>query len=209
MEKTFSKDWYISNFAKLEESLNGESKSEFHNVRKNALELFGQTGFPTVKMEDWKYTDVSPIFEHEYNYGELLPKVSHKDVEKFKIENLNAVLLVFVNGKFNEKLSSFINGLVSLGVKIGSLAYWMKQEPELVLNHLSKYAKMPNGFAALNTAFTVDGAFIYIPDNVVIKDPIHIMNLHGAENSKILSQPRNLIIAGKTLKQKLSKHITA
>ena len=203
MEKTFSKDWYISNFAKLEDSLNGESKSELHKIRKDAIDLFGRTGFPTVKMEDWKYTNVTPIFNHEYNNGEISPKISHKDLEKFKINNLNAAVLVFINGKFIEKLSSDLHDINSTGVKIGSLAKWIKHEPELVMQHFSKYAKMPNGFAALNTAFTIDGFFLYIPDNVVIKEPIHIMNLLGSGSSKILSQPRNLIIAGKNTQAKI------
>jgi Fe-S cluster assembly protein SufD len=203
MEKIYSKDWYISNFEKLEESLNGESKSEFHEIRRNAMNLFSETGFPTTKMEDWKYTNVSPIFTHKYNEGEISPKVSREDIEKFKIENLNAALLVFINGKFNEKLSSTLHELTSIGVKIGSLAYWIKHEPELILRHFSKCTKIPNGFAALNTAFTVDGIFIYIPDNVVIKEPIHIMNLNGSNGAKILSQPRNLIVAGKNTQAKI------
>ena len=202
MEKIYSKDWYISNFRKLEESLNGEAKSEFHKVRSNALELFEETGFPTAKMEDWKYTNLSPIFTHKYEDASPLSKISSNDTEKFRVKNLNATLLVFINGRFNEKLSSKLNELTSLGVKIGSFADWIKKDPELILRHFSKYAKMPSGFASLNTAFTVDGTFVYIPDNVIIKEPIHILNLHGEEGYKILSQPRNLVITGKNVQAK-------
>lgn len=202
MEKIYSKDWYISNFRKLEESLNGEAKSEFHKIRTNALEMFEQTGFPTIKMEDWKYTNVSPIFSHKYEDAEASSRISRNDIEKFRIKNLNTTVLVFVNGKFNHKLSSELNKLTSLSIKIGNLANWIKKEPELILQHFSKYAKMPSGFASLNTAFTVDGAFIYIPDNITIKEPVHILNLHGQDGSKILSQPRNLVITGKNVQAK-------
>jgi Fe-S cluster assembly protein SufD len=202
MEKIYSKDWYISNFKKLEESLNGEAKSEFHKIRTNALELFEETGFPTTKMEDWKYTNVSPIFTHKYEDASPLVKVSRSDAEKFRIKNLSTAVLVFLNGKYQEGLSSKMHELSFLGVKIGSLADWLKREPELVLQNFSRYTKMPSGFASLNTAFTVDGTFIYIPDNVTIKEPIHILNLHGEEGSKILSQPRNLVITGKNVQAK-------
>jgi Fe-S cluster assembly protein SufD len=202
MEKIYSKDWYVSNFRKLEESLNGEAKSEFHKVRTNALEMFEETGFPTTKMEDWKYTNISPIFNHKYEDASPSAKVTLNDVEKFRIKDLNTTLLVFINGKFNEKLSTKLHELTSLNVKIGSLADWIKREPELVLQHFSKYARMPSGFASLNTAFTVDGTFIYIPDKVIVKEPVHILNLHGEEGSKILSQPRNLIVTGKNVQAK-------
>ena len=202
MENIYSKDWYISNFKKLEESLNGESKSDFHKIRTNAFEMFKETGFPTVKMEDWKYTNVSPIFTHKYDDAETSAKISKSGADKFRIKDLNAILLVFINGKFNQKYSSELHELASLGIKIGSLADWIKRDPELVLQHFSKYAKMPSGFASLNTAFTVDGTFVYIPDNVVVKEPIHILNLHGEENSKILSQPRNLVVTGKHVQAK-------
>jgi len=98
MENIYSKDWYISNFRKLEESLNGEAKSEFHKIRTNALELFEQTGFPNTKMEDWKYTNVSSIFTHKYIDADSSAKITRNEAEKFRIENLNATLLLFING---------------------------------------------------------------------------------------------------------------
>jgi Fe-S cluster assembly protein SufD len=202
MEKIYSKDWYISLFKKFEEGLNGEVKSEFHKIRTNALELFEETGFPTVKIEDWKYTNVSPIFAHKYEDASHSDKISHNEAEKFRVKNLNSTVLVFINGKFNKKLSPKLQELTSLGVKIGSLAEWIKKEPELVLKHFSKYARIQSGFALLNTAFTVDGAFIYVPDNVIINEPIHILNLHGQNGSKVLSQPRNLVITGKNVQAK-------
>jgi Fe-S cluster assembly protein SufD len=203
MEKNYSKGWYISSFKKFEESLNGEAKSELHKIRKNAINLFSETGFPTTKVEDWKYTNVSPIFNHEFSTDETTAELSADIIVRFQIDGLKTKRLVFINGRFNEKLSSPVKDLEKNGVKIGSLAYWVNKQPELVLEHFSKYAKIQNGFAALNTAFTVDGAFIYIPDNSVINETLHIMNLQGSEGVKTLSQPRNLIVAGKNVQVKI------
>jgi Fe-S cluster assembly protein SufD len=203
MEKTFSKDWYVSQFEKLENSINGESKSELHKIRKDAIELFKEIGFPTKKVEDWKYTSVAPILNYDFTPAVSNPKISESDLAKFKVKGLSSTLLVFINGKFNEKLSSPLHNLSKLGVKIGGLSQWIKHEPALVLEHFSKHAKLPNGFAALNTAFTEDGAFIYIPDNITINDPIHILNLHGNSGAKVLSQPRNLVVTGKNVKVKI------
>jgi len=206
MDKTYSKDWYISNFEKLEKSaaggLNGESKTDFHKIRKEAISLFAEIGFPTTKVEDWKYTNVSPIFNYDFSHAPA-PKISSIEIDRHSIKGLSAKVLVFVNGHFNEKLSSSVMDLNLLGVKIGSFHYWLKKQPEIVMEHFSKYAKLKNGFVALNTAYALDGAFVYVPDEVIIKDPIHILNLNGSDDAKALSHPRNLIVAGKNAKVKL------
>jgi Fe-S cluster assembly protein SufD len=106
------------------------------------------------------------------------------------------ILLVFINGVYSKELSK-IPDLYG-GVKIGSFAESARKDPALFNEHFAKYAKLENGFIALNTAFAQDGAFIYIPDNYVLENPVHILNLLGTRGANILSQPRNLIIAGKS-----------
>ncbi len=112
MEKIYSKDWYISSFKKFEENLNGEAKSELHKIRKNAINLFSETGFPSTKVEDWKYTKVSPIFNHEFTADETDLELSSNDISKYQIEGLKTNRLVFINGRFNEKLSSSLKNVI-------------------------------------------------------------------------------------------------
>jgi Fe-S cluster assembly protein SufD len=202
MDKTYSKDWYISNFEKLNNGLNRDSNSDFDRIRSDAVNLFGEIGFPTTKAEDWKYTNVSPIFNYDFSSA-AAPRINDIEIARRSIKGLNAKVLVFVNGHFNEKLSSSVMDLNLLGVKVGSFRYWLKKQPEIVMEHFSKYAKLKNGFVALNTASALDGAFVYVPDEVNIKDPVHILNLSGSDGSKALAQPRNLIVAGKNSKVKL------
>ena len=73
----------------------------------------------------------------------------------------------------------------------------LKENNLIIKDYFNKYLKNENGFVALNTAYSYDGVFIFIPDNVVIENPIQIINLTGSDNEQVLSQPRNLIIAGK------------
>ncbi|NIV96644.1 Fe-S cluster assembly protein SufD, partial [candidate division KSB1 bacterium] len=69
---------------------------------------------------------------------------------------------------------------------------------ELVQKHLGQYAAFENeAFTALNTAFAEDGVLIHVPDNTVIEEPIHFINLTVSEDSEIVSHPRNLFVAGK------------
>ena len=74
----------------------------------------------------------------------------------------------------------------------------LKTAPQLLNEHLGKYANYKTQiFTALSTAFTQDGAFINIPDNKIVEEPINILFITSAGEEKILSQPRNLFVAGK------------
>lgn len=201
-EKIYSIERYVSDFNKMEESLNGESKSFFHNLRKNAIARFKELGFPTMKNEEWKYTNVSPIFNFDFSPVNA-DKVSVKssDIEKYLIGGLKVNLVVIVNGVFRSELSQF-NSLPK-GVIIDNLSHVVKSNPEIIENNFSKFAKLDNAFIALNTAFASEGIVMYVPDNKIVEDPVHILNLSGNGDKHVLSQPRNLIVMGKSAQVKI------
>ncbi len=197
MENTRNKEYYISEFKKTEASMNGEASSSFHQVRKNAISRFEELGFPTIKNEDWKYTNVKQLFDFDFTGGNAAG-VTKKDVDALHIKGLNENIIVLVNGVYSEKLS-FVkkqNG----GIIIENLNSVLKNNPELVLDHIGRYATIDNGFTALNTAFAKEGTVIIIPDNAEVKGHIHILNITGEAGKHILTQPRNLIITGKNTK---------
>jgi Fe-S cluster assembly protein SufD len=193
MEKSQSKDWYLSNFKDIEESLNGESKTPFHEIRKKAISRFEEIDFPGVKNEEWKYTNIAPILNYNFSPSVNI-KLQKSALEKFLIQGLKVNLVVLVNGNFSAGLSNIYNQ--QAGVRIESFSNLLKNEPDFILSHFAKYAALENGFVALNTAFASDGVVICIPDNTIVEDYIHILNLTGNDNENILSQPRNLIITG-------------
>jgi Fe-S cluster assembly protein SufD len=181
--------------------MTAEKRNAFiSKIRKDAIQTFEEMGFPTTKNEEWKYTNITPILNYNFTPAENKVKLNAKDISKFLIHGLKARLLVLGNGRFSEKHSSSFLDLEKLGVKIAGLESMLKNSPELINKYFANYAKLNNGFTALNTAFAKDGAFIYIPDNVTVIDPIHIISINGNTDENILSQPRNLIIAGKNSK---------
>jgi Fe-S cluster assembly protein SufD len=200
MENTRSKDWYISSFKKIEESLNGESKTPFHKLRKNAISKFEEFDFPTIKNEEWKYTNIAPLLKYNFKQATEV-KISKKDIEKFLIPGLKVNLAVIVNGNYVPGLSHFYKQ--PEGVKIESFRNMVLNDPELLMKYFGKYAALDNGFVALNTAFAFDGTVIYVPDGAIIEDYIHILNLSGAEGENVLSQPRNLVITGSNSKVRI------
>jgi Fe-S cluster assembly protein SufD len=50
-------------------------------------------------------------------------------------------------------------------------------------------------FTALNTASLQDGALLWVPKNVVIESPIHLVFLSRTANRTIVAQPRCLVVA--------------
>jgi len=52
------KEQLVNDFNNYESGLNGDAKSELHQIRKTAIDSFAEKGFPTTKLEDWKYTNL-------------------------------------------------------------------------------------------------------------------------------------------------------
>ena len=194
---TQKKDWYLSNFEIFEKSLNGEASSHLHGIRRAAIARFAEVGFPTTRNEEWKYTDVSPIASLSFK-PVLTP---HTDglatgvLERFTLGNPQWNRLVCVNGQYSRELSSIHQH--PSGLVIASLAEAIRKYPDAVEKHLARHARFEgDGFTALSTAFMQDGAFVFIPDGVVFKEPIHLIFVSTSSEIEFVCQPRNLIIAG-------------
>ncbi len=199
------KSWYIDNFGKFENSLNGGASAPIHKIRKEALSNFSKLEFPTTRNEEWKYTSIAPLLKHTFTPAQKVTLKNKNQVKKFLFAELEHSLLVFVNGFYSEELSD-VKSLPE-GVIAGSIADAIENKSEVVEKHFSKYADYKNQiFTALSTAYTKDGAFIYIPDGKIVEDPIHILFLGLTAGEKILSQPRNLFVAGKNSQATIIEH---
>lgn len=199
------KDWYINQFDEFERSLNGEKSSDLHKIRKSAINKFSTLNFPTQKDEEWKYTNISPLLKHNFSPIPVQAKVSPEVIGKFLFDKMEHSLLVFVNGIFSPELSKLID--IPKGVEIGSISEAIKSDNKIVKKHFGKYAENENYFfTTLSSAFTKDGAFVYVPDGKVVEDPIHIIFLTNSGNEKIITQPRNLFVAGKNSQVTIIEH---
>lgn len=167
-----------------------------HGWRKNAFEKFHQQGFPSIRQEDWRFTNLVPFLKDEWqtdlpthDYNEVTPDV----VKKFCISGLDAHALVLVNGELNTSLSNFHgNGDVSIQ-SINSAAqnesYHKYLGKEIDLRH--------DSLAALNSALFSSGLFIEVKANAVVEKPIHVLNLYTSPKN-IFLQPRHLVVAHKS-----------
>lgn len=199
MHDTQYMSWYESNFKLLERSLNGETKSALHGLRKSAIAAFAELGFPSARDEEWRFTNVAPIAKTRFTpvLRYSAEGVSASDVDKFTFGGLKCTRLVFINGHFSPDFSTQD---LQQGVRIGSLRNAATEHADLVVRHLARYVRMEeNAFTALSTAFLLDGAFVAVDDNIEVKNPIHLVFIVTGD-SPVAVSPRNLVLAGKNSK---------
>lgn len=204
-ESTDIKQYYINQFNEFEKSLNGEKTSEIHQKRKDALQRFEALPIPTQKDEEWKYTNISPLFNYNFSPASLKTSVSSELISKFLFDKLDHSLLVFINGFYAPELSELED--IPVDVYAGSLADAIRMDNPIVKKHLSKYIQTDNQFfSSLSTAFIKDGAFIHVPKGIIVEKPIHILFLSKSSEEKLLIQPRNLFVADKSSQVTIIEH---
>ena len=167
-------------------------------MRKAGIAHFAELGFPTIKHEDWRFTNIAPITKLPFKpfFASERNGLSADLISKSTFGNLPSSRLVFVNGHFAADLST--RGILPQGVILESLGSALATHPAPLEQHLARYATtQDNAFTALNTAFFQDGAFLYLPAQATVLEPIHLLFISTAQEAGATSHPRNLIIAEK------------
>lgn len=196
MQSTKEIENYLTDFHAFENNGAAQAPTWLKELRAGAIEKFSELGFPTTKQEDWRFTNILPLTKVPFRYASKkdLPEVHAADIRKFIIGGASTSLLVFVNGYFSNKLSD-ISSLPN-EVVAGSLVEATGIYGEQIQHHLSRHLPLQSHpFAALNTAFIHDGAFVYIPKDCKVASPIQLLFISVATKEAV-SYPRNLIIVG-------------
>ncbi len=167
------------------------------DLRDRAAARFGALGFPTVRDEEWRFTNVAPIAASEFKpTGADAALATEAELSGYLYSDA-AVRVVIVNGHFVPALSRTAG--LPAGVRAGSLAAAVSDHTDVVQRYLGQLAEFGNrAFTALNTALAADGAYVYIPDGVVLDQPIHLLFVTTAsrDSGPIMSAARALIVAG-------------
>ena len=186
------------------QSIYNEGCPEYMNeARKVAIQKFQEKGIPSRKSENYKYTDLRPVFQNDFS---VVPRYVEQNVDLHEVFNcdvpqLNSHIILLINGWYygrNRKMGNFPEGVIC-----SSLHHAAKEHPEIVEKYYNQLAgESEDPMTNLNTSFAKDGLFFYVPDNVTIDAPVQVINLLNARENTFAVQ-RNLFVLGKNSEAKI------
>jgi Fe-S cluster assembly protein SufD len=189
------KDVYLAHFADFEKALGEGRRSPLHRLRQAAVERFAALGFPTTEDEEWRFTSVAPLTHVPFKLAGGREAVRPEQLDRAAFHTGAGSRLVFVNGRYAPELSA--PGRLPDGVILASLDEALRAHPDKVEPHLARHADYDDqAFTALNTTFLRDGAFLFIPRNKVVEEPVHLVFVATAPADPVVAHSRTLIVAG-------------
>jgi Fe-S cluster assembly protein SufD len=175
----------------------GSGPAWVRELRRRGAEHFAALGLPTLAHEEWRATSLRAIERAAFVLAPpARPDVDRREIDGFDFRGLEAIRLVFLNGRFAPELSR--GQREGGGAWIGTLASALSQRPELVEPHLGRLAGTEReAFSALNTAFLEDGAFVHVAPETVLAPVVHVLSVTSSPAAAIVTQPRLLVVAGR------------
>ena len=182
------------------------------DMRDRAATRFVALGFPNARHEEWRFTNIAPISTREFRPASFARRATATDVAG-AIYGDATHRLVIVNGRFSAEFSRV--GSLPEGVRLGSLAEAVSEDADVVQRYLGQLAEFGNrSFTALNTALSADGAFLYIPEGVILSEPVHLLFIstesteHAGATAATMAHPRALIVAGERSQSRIVETYT-
>ena len=169
-----SEQQYIDLYEQARQTIFNHAPEPMNAVRDHAFEDFKAQGFPSRKVERYKYTDIQKLFAPDYgvNLSRLEIPVDPYQAFRCDVPNLSTSLYFVVNDMFYTKAQPQAH--LPEGVIIGSI----RNYPELVSKYYARLAKTgDDAVTALNTMLAQDGMLVYVPRNVKVERAIQVINI--------------------------------
>ncbi|MCG8434844.1 MAG: Fe-S cluster assembly protein SufD [Gammaproteobacteria bacterium] len=183
---------YLKTHAAAMPELPGHALPWLRNARNDALSRFAAHGFPTPRDEEWKYTNVRPIEKRLFARAEQDPALESDRLLKQLGYALPARRMVFINGYYSSSLSE---ELESDTLTLADINSRLNSHPDSLAQYFSLQTDNENTFAALNTAFLQDGAFIKINKDRHSEKPVHLIFFSVPAAEPVVCHPRIVISA--------------
>ncbi len=186
---------YIDLYKSHHESIKKHSTVVMNHIRDDAFALFEELHFPTVALENYKYTDLKAALSIDYglNINRIPIPVNPYEVFTCDVPGIQSYLYFVVNDAFYP-VNDARNKTLPKGVIIGSLNQIAENHPELVKQYFGKLSTTKkDGLIAFNGAFAQDGFFMFVPKNVVLDKPVQLVNIMRSDVDS-MANSHNLII---------------
>ncbi|NRB62053.1 MAG: Fe-S cluster assembly protein SufD [Saprospiraceae bacterium] len=185
---------FLTLFGELERGLNGQKENPAHHIRQSAIKELASLAFPTRRDEAYKYTSVTRIISEDYD---LNPdsELEASTINSFRIPDLDAVTLVFVNGVFRQDLSDQI--LFDKGVSLKALDKAIQNGQEQTWNQewlTLEGNEEKDPFHVMNKAFARTGYLLHVPKQVQITKPLHFLYVNTQTDKPFLYSPQRVVV---------------
>ncbi len=189
-----SEKQYIDLYRECREMICSHSAAPLNAVRDDAFAAFSSLGFPTRKVERYKYTDIGELFAPDYglNLSRLDIPVDPYEAFRCDVPNLSTSLYFVVNDMFYSK--AMPKAQLPEGVRVCSLCQAAAEMPDVVARHYARIARSDeDAVTALNTMLAQDGLFVYVPKGVKVDRAVQVINILRS-NVDLMVNRRVLII---------------
>ena len=189
-----SEQQYIDLYRECREQICAHSADVLNAVRDEAFNSFERLGFPSRKVERYKYTTIDKLFESNYglNINRLEVAVDPYKAFRCDVPNLSTSLYFIVNDQFRQSLQPKEN--LPEGIEVASLAEYAKAHPEFVAQHYARLAKSDeDAVTALNTMLAQDGLLVHVKRNVVVDKTVQVINILRSDVAMMVNR-RVLIV---------------
>lgn len=173
-----SEKQYIDLYRETAGMIKSHSADVLNGVRDKAFEDFCRQGFPSRKVERYRYTDMSKLFEPDYglNLNRLEIPINPYEAFKCDVPNLSTSLYFVVNDAFYTK--QLPKTELPDGVIVDSLCRVATENPGLIERYYARMAKTEDdAITALNTMLAQDGLLVYVPKNVKLDRAVQVINI--------------------------------
>ncbi|MBK6406585.1 MAG: Fe-S cluster assembly protein SufD [Holophagales bacterium] len=174
------------------------------NLRRAGADALGRLGFPRPSDEEWRYTSVAALARQLPAMADTGPAPAGKtssarsalaSLGPIGVAGRSQPQLVFVNGRLDAELSRF-DGLPA-GVRFDALSRLFAAPPDLLEKRLGLLrGHLTHPFVAMNAAFLLDGAFVHVPDGVVLAEPLLVVHVADGSAGPVASHPRVVLSLG-------------
>ena len=198
-----SEQQYIDLYRQCRDLIARHSAQPMNAVRDEAFQHFQRMGFPSQKVERYKYTDIQELFKPNYglNLSRLEVPVDPYKAFRCDVPNLSTALFFIVNDQFLPSLQP--KTTLPEGVTVTSLAAYACQHPEFVASHYARLARTDeDAVTALNTMLAQDGLLVRVDKNAQIDKTIQVINILRADVDLMVNR-RVLIVVEEGASAKL------
>jgi len=167
-----------------------QSPQWLNKLRLAGISQFNELGIPTVKNEEWKYTNLSALAKHTFELPRDDKLIETEALNVYRSDN--DINIVFINGILSMELSNF--NKIPKGITLSTINEAIANKTPTIEKLLTKYdLNKETVFVGLNQAFNESGTYINVEQKTVHEGLIHIIHVTSSKAANTVSMPKTLI----------------